>query len=83
MGEGRTVSTGVGLANIRDRLAQAYGEDHRFEIRTPPEGGFTVIIEIPHEIPDAEAAGAPALAKPDGPQPVVPLPAQRPLESTL
>ena len=25
-GAGRTVSTGVGLANIRDRLAQAYGE---------------------------------------------------------
>src|SRR5690606_10053506 len=44
-----TVSTGVGLANIRDRLAQAYGEDHRFEIDTPPEGGFTVIIEIPYE----------------------------------
>jgi two-component system, LytTR family, sensor kinase len=47
-GEG-TVSTGVGLANIRNRLAQAYGDDHRFEIRTPPEGGFTVTIEIPHE----------------------------------
>ena len=46
---GRTVSTGVGLANIRDRLQQAYGEDHRFEIRNPPEGGFTVIIEIPYE----------------------------------
>ena len=48
-GKHHTTSTGVGLANIRDRLAQAYGEDHRFEIRTPPEGGFTVIIEIPHE----------------------------------
>ncbi len=43
-------STGVGLANIRDRLAQAYGDDHRFEIRTPREGGFTVVIELPHEI---------------------------------
>ena len=48
-GIGRTVSTGVGLANIRDRLSQAYGEDHRFEIRNPPEGGFTVIIEIPYD----------------------------------
>ncbi|GAA4047721.1 sensor histidine kinase [Parerythrobacter jejuensis] len=46
---GEPVSTGVGLANIRDRLAQAYGEDHLFEIRTPDDGGFTVIIEIPHE----------------------------------
>ena len=48
-GGGDMVSTGVGLPNIRDRLAQAYGEDHRFEIRTPPEGGFTVIIELPYE----------------------------------
>ncbi len=43
------VSTGVGLANIRDRLSQAYGDNHNFEIRTPAQGGFTVIIEIPHE----------------------------------
>ena len=42
-------STGVGLANIRDRLAQAYGSDHLFEIRSPVQGGFTVIIEIPFE----------------------------------
>lgn len=49
VGVGMMMSTGVGLANIRDRLQQAYGEDHRFEIRHPPEGGFTVIIEIPHE----------------------------------
>ncbi len=42
-------STGVGLANIRDRLAQAYGNRHLFEIRSPAEGGFTVVIEIPFE----------------------------------
>ena len=82
IGEGSTVSTGVGLANIRDRLAQAYGEDHRFEIRTPPEGGFTVIIEIPHESAlDAEVGDA--AVKQDGPAPVVPLRLQRPIESTL
>ncbi|MBU2033391.1 MAG: histidine kinase [Alphaproteobacteria bacterium] len=45
----RSTSTGVGLANIRNRLAQAYGDDHRFEIRSPDSGGFTVLIEIPHE----------------------------------
>ncbi|MXP40254.1 sensor histidine kinase [Altererythrobacter soli] len=49
MGADNTASTGVGLANIRDRLAQAYGEDHLFDIRTPPEGGFTVVIEVPQE----------------------------------
>ena len=52
----RTVSTGVGLPNIRNRLAQAYGDDHRFEIRTPPEGGFTVVIEIPYEASGKAAA---------------------------
>ena len=52
-----TVSTGVGLANIRDRLAQAYGDQHRFEIRTPAEGGFVVTIEIPFE-PEQSAEAA-------------------------
>ncbi len=46
-GENAPVSTGVGIANIRNRLAQAYGEDHLFETRSPPGGGFTVLIEIP------------------------------------
>ena len=58
-GDGQAVSTGVGLANIRNRLAQAYGDDHLFEIRTPPEGGFTVIIEIPHEPAEAAEPAAP------------------------
>ena len=44
-----TASTGVGLANIRNRLEQAYGDDHLFGIETPQDGGFTVIIEIPFE----------------------------------
>ncbi|WP_170003215.1 sensor histidine kinase [Pseudopontixanthobacter vadosimaris] len=48
----RPGSTGVGLANIRDRLAQAYGDDHRFEIRSPRDKGFTVVIEIPYEPED-------------------------------
>ena len=67
---GKYTSTGVGLPNIRDRLAQAYGDNHLFEIRTPDDGGFTVVIEIPHEtasgapqgtLPDSPAAEAPAL----------------------
>lgn len=56
----RRDSTGVGLANIRDRLAQAYGDDHRFEIRSPESGGFTVLIEIPHEFADAAEPSAEA-----------------------
>jgi two-component system LytT family sensor kinase len=42
-------STGVGLANIRDRLAQAYGAAHGFSTRQNDQGGFSVIVEIPYE----------------------------------
>lgn len=57
-GTGIVSSTGVGLANIRDRLAQAYGDDHVFEIRTPAQGGFTVLIEIPYEAADDKESSA-------------------------
>jgi len=76
-----TASTGVGLANIRDRLAQAYGDDHRFDIVTPPEGGFTVIIEIPYEGYEDPYAAAATAAKPAGASPVVDLPGQRALRT--
>ena len=42
-----TQSMGVGLANIQDRLTQAYGPAHGFATRTNERGGFSVIIEIP------------------------------------
>ena len=47
-------STGVGLANIRDRLQQAYGPDHRFETESNRNGGFRVTIEIPYQLEPAE-----------------------------
>lgn len=47
LAQAKPTSTGVGLVNIRDRLAQAYGDDHLFDIRAPSGGGFSVIIEIP------------------------------------
>jgi hypothetical protein len=50
-----TVSTGVGLANIRDRLAQAYGEAASFDARQASGGGFTVTIEMPFAVPRAIA----------------------------
>ena len=73
-GAGRPVSTGVGLANIRNRLMQGYGPDHLFETRSQPGGGFTVLIEIPYEPKqDPANARAPAarksrIAKPDTPE---------------
>ena len=68
-GAGIVSSTGVGLANIRDRLMQAYGEDHVFETRTPAQGGFTVVIEIPFEVAEEEEKNT--LPKPHAPAAVV------------
>ena len=53
-----TLSTGVGLANIKERLAQTFGADHRFETATKPGEGFSVEIEIPFQLeePNREAA---------------------------
>jgi signal transduction histidine kinase len=68
--------TNVGLANIRERLQQAYGDDHRFEI-LPNAGsplvqtgaakgpGVLAVIEIPLQLVSAaEAAKADRLAGP-------------------
>lgn len=41
------LSTGVGLANTRDRLLQAFGERQTFDARSTPNGGFSVTIELP------------------------------------
>lgn len=45
-------STGVGMANTRERLTQAYGGNHQFEVVSPPGGGFEVVVEIPYEVED-------------------------------
>ncbi len=47
-------STGVGLANIRDRLAQAYGGAQAFSTRKNEHGGFSVVIDIPFEEADPD-----------------------------
>jgi signal transduction histidine kinase len=52
------LSTGLGLANIRDRLAQAYGGDHRFDTRSVPGGGFSVEIEFPFQIDESKREAA-------------------------
>jgi sensor histidine kinase YesM len=49
-----TQSTGVGLANIRERLAQAYGSAHGFTTRKNEQGGFSVVVEIPYETGDRD-----------------------------
>jgi signal transduction histidine kinase len=49
-----TESTGVGLANIRDRLTQAFGDQQRFDAHSGADGGFTVVIEFPFQ-PEGQA----------------------------
>ncbi len=48
--------TQVGLANIRDRLVQAYGEDHRFELAENSPQGLIVLIDIPYQTENMIAA---------------------------
>ena len=45
-----SLSTGVGMANTRERLMQAYGDEQRFEHRVNPSGGFEVLIEMPYQV---------------------------------
>lgn len=49
-----TTSTGVGMANTRERLMQAYGEDQRFEPSIREDGGFEVLLELPYHIKNDE-----------------------------
>jgi LytS/YehU family sensor histidine kinase len=46
-------STKVGLANITERLAQAFGDDHSMHAADRPEGGFAVSIDIPYREQEA------------------------------
>lgn len=44
-----SLSTGVGMANTRERLSQAYGDDQRFEHYVKASGGFEVLLELPYQ----------------------------------
>jgi signal transduction histidine kinase len=49
-------STQVGIANIRERLIQAYGDDHRFELAENSPQGLIVLIDIPYQVDAPHAA---------------------------
>ncbi|MBO9574387.1 MAG: histidine kinase [Sphingobium sp.] len=53
-----SLGTGVGLPNIRERLAQAYGDRQSMETRSTAEGGFSVIIDIPLIVEDQTKVAA-------------------------
>ena len=42
-----TPTGGIGIANVRERLTVAYGQEGRFDIRSAPGEGTTVTLEIP------------------------------------
>ena len=62
-----TLSTGVGMANTRERLLQAYGDDQRFEHYVKAGGGFEVLLELPYQtgimVGDDNQAGAKSQGK--------------------
>ena len=49
---------GVGLSNIRDRLARLYGAGQEFHIENRPAGGAEVTVRVPYRPANANA-GAP------------------------
>jgi signal transduction histidine kinase len=49
--------TQVGMANIRERLMQAYGDNHRFELAENSPKGLIVLIDIPYQTEIAVTAG--------------------------
>jgi two-component system LytT family sensor kinase len=50
---------GVGLSNIRDRLAQLYGDRQQFTITNRPSGGAEVTLRVPYRTSDQPAQFSP------------------------
>ena len=55
-GRGATAGTGVGLANIRERLALLYGAKATLAITENPAGGTTATITVPYRSLDTRDA---------------------------
>ncbi len=49
------VSSGVGLANTRARLAALYGEQANLEIRNEQSGGVAAIVRLPYHEAESDA----------------------------
>ena len=43
------LNEGVGLSNTRQRLQQLYGDEHQFELKNSPDGGFVASLQIPYQ----------------------------------
>jgi two-component system LytT family sensor kinase len=82
---GAVLGRGVGLSNIRDRLAQLFGERQEFAIANRAGGGAEVTLRIPYrtarrsrvaadtaDASIADSAGSPQLRSASGDSPVSP-----------
>ena len=47
--DGSTFSQGVGISNIRNRLQEIYGAEHKLIFSNAESGGLTVTVEIPYD----------------------------------
>ncbi len=43
----KPIREGIGLANTRARLQELYGDAHRLTAQADPEGGYSVVVQIP------------------------------------
>lgn len=64
-GAARGAAGGIGLANLRERLAVLYGADHALRAGARDGGGFGVEIELPFRVAesDAELTNEPGAAR--------------------
>jgi signal transduction histidine kinase len=62
-GAAGSAGSGIGLANIRERLAQLYGSEAALTLQARPAGGVVATLSLPLEWP-AAAVPAPAVAGP-------------------
>ena len=55
-GKAPTAGTGVGLANIRERLQLLYGNRAQLTVTENPGGGTVVTITVPYKMVESAAA---------------------------
>ncbi|HEX3096738.1 MAG TPA: histidine kinase [Usitatibacter sp.] len=70
-GFGEAPGEGVGLANIRERLAALYGGEGRLTLEANEPRGVRAILEVPRKAPERVASG-PAAAAPEVRAPAAP-----------
>lgn len=63
-GFGETVGTGVGLTNIRERLAALYGDAGKLTLEAQEPHGVVAVIEVPRDGVREAAGGLPPAADP-------------------